>query len=171
MNGVAFMKTTDHLGRPLVAVTGMGRRHLAWPGQERQLGSTDQRQVGHPRDYALPHGSSGNAYFGHGGLPAGKQIGPDTPYPCPCRSCRRRSRGRIRPVWKRFRRPALSCSPSRRARLEASPGPLCALQSRWRLAQPHRSSREAKANGLFEETQFSSIADSLADKYGTSGLP
>ena len=44
----------DAKGRPLVAVTGMGDRHLARPGPGRQLGRRDGRALRHPRHHALP---------------------------------------------------------------------------------------------------------------------
>lgn len=165
------MKTTDHLGRPLVAVTGMGVVTSLGQGKSDNWEALTSGKSGiheitrFPTDH-LATRISGMVDF----LPESK-LGPTRLTHALADLAAEEAVAESGLSGSDFGGPLFLAAPpvelDWKHRLD-----LYARSNRggdWRSLI--EAAREAKANGLFEETQFSSIADSLADKYGTSGLP
>ena len=64
----AMAQDTDHLGRPIVVITGMGVHHLARAGPGGELGGADRRRFRHPPDLPLSDRRAAHDDRRHGGF-------------------------------------------------------------------------------------------------------
>ena len=148
------------------------RRHLARRRQEGQLGSPDLGALRHPPDHALSGRSPEHPHRRHRRFPWLERQGGCSPHLRTGRNCGARGARRGGLHQRRFRRPAVPCLAAGRAGLER---PLLALQFRRRNRKAISAlltvGRSLKTQDIFETTQFGSIADRLADRFGTRGLP
>ena len=163
----------DKAGRPVRRRHRAWRGHLAWRRQDRQLGKAHRRRIRHPRHHPLSHRRLEDPHRRHHRFPAGRS------------ACRRRSVGALRrprrrrshrrnpaSAPRRFPRPAVSRGAADRDGMAAAP--------RARARSPAPTTRSTyddllRASGEFPDYHrrflFGSVADHLAEKFGTKGSP
>ena len=124
-SGTSWHKTTDHLGRPIVAVTGIGIVTSLGVGKTGQLGGPDLRPLGHPRDHPLSHRPSQYAHRRHRRLPEIEQQGRHRPHLRAGRNRGTRGDGGGRPADDDFGGPLFLASPPVELELEEALRALC----------------------------------------------
>ncbi|KFB09807.1 beta-ketoacyl-ACP synthase [Nitratireductor basaltis] len=165
------MKTTDHLGRPLVAVTGMGVVTSLGRGKMDNWAALTSGKSGIHEITRFPTDHLATRISGMVDFLPESTLGPSRLTHALADSAAEEAVAQAGLPADDFGGPLFLAAPpvelDWKHRLDLYAG--SKRGGDWRSLI--EAAREARKNGLFDETQFSSIADQLADKFGTSGLP